>query len=301
MQVWYREENMFDIKNYKEALYVKDAMTYLREEPDSIIIAGGTDVLIKIREGKLAGSSLIGIHKINELKGICKDANGDIHIGPLVCFTQLEEDEIIKENLEFLGKAGGTMGGPQLRNIATIGGNVCNGATSADSGSMLVCLNAKLKLSYLDNVRMVPISEFYKGPGKVDLMDGELLTDIIIKREDYEGFTGKYIKFSQRRAMDIATIGCSVMLKQEDGIITDLRLGYGVAAPTPVRCPGAEEFAIGKEATEESAKAIGEKALEDVNPRDSWRGSRAFRQQLIKELGRKAIEQLIGLGGGQDA
>lgn len=292
---------MFDIKNYKEALNLKDAITYLREDPDSIIIAGGTDVLIKVREGKLAGSSLIGIHKIDDLKGIYKEANGDIHIGPLVCFTQLEEDEIIKGNIEYLGNAGGTMGGPQLRNVATIGGNVCNGATSADSGSMLVCLNAKMKLSSLEGERMVPISEFYMGPGKVDLMDGELLTDIIIKREDYEGFSGKYIKFSQRRAMDIATIGCSVMLKQEEGVITDLRLGYGVAAPTPVRCPKAEAFANGKEATVENAKAIGEKALEDVNPRDSWRGSKAFRQQLIKELAKKAIEELAGLGGGQDA
>lgn len=292
---------MFDISNYREALSVKDAMTYLKEDPSSIVIAGGTDVLIKVREGKLAGSSLVGIHKIDDLKGICKDANGDIHIGSLVCFTQLEEDEIIKENVDYLGKAGGTMGGPQLRNIATIGGNVCNGVTSADSGSMLVCLNANLKLSSVDGERIVPISEFYMGPGKVDLRAGELLTDIIIKKEDYEGFTGKYIKFSQRRAMDIATIGCSVMLKQKAGVITDFRLGYGVAAPTPVRCPEVEAFAVGKKATEENAKAIGEKALEDVMPRDSWRGSKAFRQQLIKELARKAIEELVGLRGGQDA
>lgn len=292
---------MFDISNYREALSVKDAMTYLKEDPSSMVIAGGTDVLIKVREGKLAGSSLVGIHKIDDLKGICKDANGDIHIGSLVCFTQLEEDEIIKENVDYLGKAGGTMGGPQLRNIATIGGNVCNGVTSADSGSMLVCLNANLKLSSVDGERIVPISDFYMGPGKVDLRAGELLTDIIIMKEDYEGFTGKYIKFSQRRAMDIATIGCSVMLKQKGGVITDFRLGYGVAAPTPVRCPVAEAFAVGKKATEENAKAIGEKALEDVMPRDSWRGSKAFRQQLIKELARKAIEELAGLRGGQDA
>lgn len=288
---------MFDISRYKEASSIEEAAKFLKEDSESIVIAGGTDVLIKIREGKMAGSSLVSIRDIEELTKIVKEENGDIHIGPLVNFCQLEEDAVIIENIDYLGEAGGTMGGPQLRNIATIGGNICNGATSADSGSTLVCLNAQLKLTSSEGDRIVPINEFYLGPGKVDLQPGELLTDIIIKKEDYDGFKGKYTKFSQRKAMDIATIGCAVMLKDDGKVITELRLSYGVAAPTPVRCPAAEAFAIGKELTMENAKAIGEKALEDVNPRDSWRGSKAYRQQLIKELAKRAIEELVGLGG----
>lgn len=288
---------MFDIASYRKASTVEEAISYLRDDGDSLVIAGGTDVLIKIREGKLAGTGLVSIGNIDELKNISRDTNDDIHIGPLVNFTQLEEDEIIKNNIDYLGKAGGTMGGPQLRNIATIGGNVCNGATSADSGSMLSCLNAKLSLRGPEGVRVVPISEFYLGPGKVDLRTGELLTDILIKKEDYESFKGKYTKFSQRKAMDIATIGCAVMLKDDGRSITEIRLAYGVAAPTPVRCPKAEAFGKGMDISAETAKAIGDKTLEDVSPRDSWRGSKAYREQLIKELARRAILELTGLGG----
>ena len=289
---------MYDIGKYKEATTVEEALKFLGEDPESIAIAAGSDVLIKIREGKLAGASLVSIIKIEELKNITKDEAGDIHIGPLVSFTQLEEDETIKANINYLGQAGGTMGGPQLRNIATIGGNVCNGATSADSGSTLVCLGAQLVLTDESGSRTVPIGDFYLGPGKVDLKPGELLTDIIIRRADYEGYEGKYTKFAQRKALDIATIGCAVMLKKNGSKIEDLRLGYGVASPTPVRCPIAEEFAKGLELTAENARAIGEKALEDVSPRDSWRGSKAYREQLIKVLAERAIIE-IAEGGGE--
>lgn len=289
---------MYDISKYKEATSVEEALRFLGDDPKSIAIAAGSDVLIKIREGKLAGASLVSIIKIEELKNITLDQEESIHIGPLVSFTQLEEDAIIKERIGYLGKAGGTMGGPQLRNIATIGGNVCNGATSADSGSTLVCLNAQLVLTSEGGQRILPIEEFYIGPGKVDLKPGELLTDIIIRKKEYAGYEGKYTKFAQRKSMDIATIGCAVMIKKDGNKIEDLRLGYGVAAPTPVRCPITEKFAKGLELNAENARAIGKKALEDVSPRDSWRGSKAYREQLIKVLAERAIID-IAKGGGE--
>jgi len=148
---------------------------------------------------------------------------------------------------------------------------------------------------------VVPIGEFYTGPGRVDLKAGELLTDIVILRQDYEGYVGKYTKFAQRKSMDIATIGCAVMMKLQGRVIEDFRLAYGVAAPTPVRCPVAEAYAKGLTLTKENARAIGEKALEDVSPRDSWRGSKAYREQLIKVLAERAIWELANGGGEQDA
>lgn len=288
---------MYDIGKYQEATTVDQALKMLDDDKEAKVIAAGSDILVNIREGKMAGLSLVSILKIEELKNITKDADGNIHIGPLVSFTQLEEDPIIVENLNYLGQGGGTMGGPQLRNIASIGGNICNGATSADSGSMLVCLNAQLLLKSAKGERTVDIKDFYTGPGQVDLAPGEMLVDIIIRKEDYAGYLGKYTKFAQRKSMDIATIGCAVMVKLKGDAIEELRLGYGVAAPTPVRCPSAEAFARGKSLTEENCKAIGQKALEDVNPRDSWRGSKAFRQQLIQVLAARAIAELGGIGG----
>ncbi len=293
---------MFDISGYKEALSLEEAKSFLKENPDARIIAGGTDLLIEIRDGEHSGAQLLGISRIEEMNRIYKDAEDNVHIGPGVTFTQLEEDEIVGTLFPYLGKAGGTMGGPQIRNVATVGGNLCTGATSADSASMFLCLNAQLKLETADGQRTIPVTEFHQGPGQVDLNPGEILTDIIISRENYEGFGGKYIKFSQRNAMDIATLGCATMVKVKDGRFEELRLAYGVAAPTPVRCPSAEQTAVGLEVNVDSIEKIAAAALNDVKPRDSWRGSKIFREQLVQELAKRAIAKAAAAaGGGQDA
>ena len=189
---------------------------------------------------------------------------------------------------------------PQLRNVGTIGGNVCNGVTSADSASTLLTLNALLELTGPDGRRTVPLCDFYRGPGKVDLAHGELLTAIRVAKADYEGFGGHYIKYAQRNAMDIATLGCAVHVKldAEKRAVEELRLAFGVAAPTPVRCRAAEQAARGKAVSPELFDAVSEAAAGEVNPRTSWRASRAFRMQLVRELSRRALKQAIIHAGG---
>jgi xanthine dehydrogenase FAD-binding subunit len=288
---------MFDVKEYYEASSVEEAVRLLAEKENAKIIAGGTDLLIRSREGKLPEACFIGIGRIKELNQIEMDADGTISIGPTACFSKLENDEFILSHLPYLADAVGTVGGPQVRNKGTIGGNICNGAPSADSATTLFCLNATLQLRSLRGVRQVPITEFYLGPGRVVLESDEILEKILIKKEDYQGFGGKYIKFSQRKAMDIATLGCMAMLKGEEGCISELRLAYGVAAPTPVRCPKTEELAKGLELTEENITRIAESALSDVTPRDSWRGSKSFREHLVKENAKRAIRIAVATGG----
>ena len=124
----------------------------------------------------------------------------------MVTFTKAFKDPILRERIPILTQAAISMGGPQIRNIATIGGNVCNGATSADSASSLFALNAQLKVETAKGERMVSIRDFYLGPGKVALKPGEILTEILISPDDYQGFGGHYIKFAMREAMDIATL-----------------------------------------------------------------------------------------------
>lgn len=289
---------MFDIQEYYEMNSIMETKEFLEKNPNAVLIAGGTDMLIKLREGKLSEVTFAGINRIAELKKIAVDDEGMIIIGPTVTFKQLENDDIIKKHIPFLGEAGGTMGGPQMRNVATIGGNICNGATSADSASMLCCLNAKLCIESAENTRIIPLVDFYRGPGKVDLNSGELLTAILIEKQNYQGYYGKYIKFSQRRAMDIASLGCSVVVKVNKNYFEDVRIAYGVAAPTPVRCPNAEKTAIGMKTCEENIKAISEAALLDVSPRDSWRASKAFREHLVKEISKKALAEAVIRSGG---
>ena len=295
---------MYDIGKFYQAADVEDAVRALVEGPEAVVISGGSDVLIKIREGKLAGCSLVSIHGIKELEGIRMEEDGTIVIGPATTFSHITNNDIIQKHIPMLGDAVDMAGGPQLRNIGTIGGNVCNGVTSADSASSLCCLDAVLVLKGPDGVREVPISQWYTGPGRTVRNHDEVLTAIRIKKENYQGYGGQYIKYGKRNAMEIATLGCAVSVKltEDKKHIQDLRLAYGVAAPTPIRCHTTEEAVKGMETGEALAQAVGKGALEEVNPRSSWRASREFRLQLVEELGRRAVKQaVINAGGEWDA
>lgn len=291
---------MYDIEQIYEARTVQEAISLLVAHPEAVLIAGGSDVLIKIHEGKMAGCSLVSIHGIKELTGITLDANQTIKIGPLTTFTHITHHRIIQKYLPMLGDAVDQIGGPQVRNIGTIGGNISNGVTSADSASTLFTYNAELELTGPTGKRIIPISQYYKGPGKVDLKPGELLTAILVSKENYEGFHGHYIKYAMRRAMDIATLGCAVNCKVDPATNTlvAVRLAFGVAGPTPIRCPQTEEALQGAPITKALLRQIGQLALQEVNPRTSWRASKEFRLQLIAELSGRALGEAILLGGG---
>ena len=292
---------MFDIKSFYEARDVQDAVQALVKEPDAEIISGGTDVLIRIREGKDAGKALVSIHNIPELKGVRLLEDGDLWIGAATSFSHITNDPLIQRLVPMLGEAVDMVGGPQIRNTGTIGGNICNGATSADSASTMWALDALILLSGPQGERTVPICEFYTGPGRTVREREEVCTGFIIRKENYEDWYGQYIKYGKRKAMEIATLGCAVRVKlsEDKRVIKDVRLGYGVAGPTPLRCRKAEEILKGagvddKEALEQFAKT----ALTEVNPRSSWRASREFRLQLIEELAKRALTESIRRAGG---
>ena len=290
---------MYDIQSIYQATSVDDAIRALQADPSAIVIAGGTDVLIKIREGKLAGCSLVSIHNLtDELSGVTLSPGGDVEIGPLTTFRGVTFSDVIRQTVPVLGEAADMAGGPQLRAAGTIGGNVCNGITSADTASTLVALDAVLRVRGPKGERDVPISEWYQGVGRVALAPYELLVKIIIPRDNYAGYTGHYIKYAQRAAMDIATLGVSCLVKLTDDkkTVDDAALAFGVAGPVPMRAPSAEAAVRGLP-IEEAITVIGRAALADVNPRTSWRASKEFRIQLIEELSPRALREAARKGG----
>ena len=290
---------MYDIQSIYQATSVDDAIRALQDDPSAIVIAGGTDVLIKIREGKLAGCSLVSIHNLtDELSGVTLSPGGDVEIGPLTTFRGVTFSDVIRQTVPVLGEAADMAGGPQLRAAGTIGGNVCNGITSADTASTLVALDAVLRVRGPKGERDVPISEWYQGVGRVALAPYELLVKIIIPRDNYAGYTGHYIKYAQRNAMDIATLGVSCLVKLTDDkkTVDDAALAFGVAGPVPMRAPSAEAAVRGLP-VEEAIAVIGKAALADVNPRTSWRASKEFRIQLIEELSPRALREAARKGG----
>ena len=292
---------MYDIKALYEAFSVEEAIQLLTEHPNAKIIAGGSDVLIKLREGKLAGAELVSIFKIDQLRGVSTDVDGTIKIGSLTSFSHITKDPIIQKYINVLGEAVDMVGGPQIRNIGTIGGNTCNGVTSADSASTLVAYDAIMQIQGPSGIRLKPIKEFYVSSGKVDLAHNELLTAILIRKESYEGYKGHYIKYAMRNAMDIATLGCSVNCKLTDDkkTIVDARIAYGVAGPIPMRANSAEKAVKNLPVCDDTIHIFGKNALLDVNPRSSWRASKEFRLHLVEQLANRALKESIRLNGGE--
>ena len=292
---------MYDIKALYEAESVSDAVRLRLEHPEAQIIAGGTDVLVQMREGKRAGAELISIYGIDAMRGVSMDEAENIRIGSLTSFSHITRDPIIQKYINVLGEAVDMVGGPQIRNAGTIGGNTCNGVTSADSASTLFAWDAVVELAGERGIRRIPIQDFYLSAGKVDLHPDEIQTAILIPKASYENCFGHYIKYAMRNAMDIATTGCSVnvVLSPDRQVIVRARIAYGVAGPIPLRAASAEAKAAGKPASRETADAFAAAVLEDIHPRDSWRASKAFREHIAVELARRGLAESVKRAGGE--
>ena len=291
---------MYDMKEYYESESVQDAVRLRLAHPQAHIIAGGSDVLVQMREGKRAGVELISIYMLDELRGVSIDEEENIRIGSLTSFSHITRDPIIQKYINVLGEAVDQVGGPQIRNIGTIGGNTCNGVTSADSASTLHAWEAIVELTGPNGTRRVPIKDFYLKAKVVDIRDGEIQTAILIPKASYENTYGYYIKYAMRNALDIATNGCSVnvRLSADKKTFDRVRIAYGVAGPIPMRAPHAEGFLNGKAVTMENVEAFAQKVLEDINPRDSWRASKALRQHVAVESAKRCIIESVKRAGG---
>ena len=292
---------MYDMSAYYEARSVDDAVALRLNHPEADIIAGGSDVLVQMREGKRAGHALISIYLLDDLRGVSLDDDGTIRIGSLTSFSHITNHPIIQEKIGVLGEAVDMVGGPQIRNIGTIGGNTCNGVTSADSASTLHAWEAVIELTGPEGIRLVPIHDFYLRAGKVDICPGEIETAVLIPKESWENTKGYYFKYAMRNAMDIATTGCSVnvRLSPDKKTFERVRIAYGVAAPVPVRAPSAEALLNGKAVTMENAEAFSLAVLQDINPRDSWRAGKALRQHVAVELAKRCLIEATRRCGGE--
>ena len=294
---------MYDMSALYEAKSVQDAIRLRLEHPEAQIIAGGTDVLVQMREGKRAGKALISIQKINEMRGVSIDEDENIRIGSLTSFTHITNDPIIQQYINVLGEAVDMVGGPQIRNAGTIGGNTCNGVTSADSASTLHAWEAIVEITGKNGVRRIPIKDFYIKAGTVDLRveEGEIQTAILIPKASYENTWGHYIKYAMRNAMDIATLGTSVnaRLSPDKKTFERVRIAFGVAGPVPLRAKTAEALAAGKPVSMELAEAFAKAVKEDINPRDSWRAAKDFRMHIAVESAKRAFIESVKLAGGE--
>jgi len=289
------------MKALYQAKSVEDAAALRLAHPEAQIIAGGSDVLVQMREGRRAGAELISIYGLDELRGVRLEEDGTLRIGSLTSFSHITKDPLIQQYVNVLGEAVDQVGGPQIRNIGTIGGNTCNGVTSADSASTLFAYDAVIELTGSEGVRLVPIQDFYIKAGQVDIRPGEIQTAILIAEESYANTFGRYIKYAMRSAMDIATLGTSVNVRLSDDkkTVERARVAFGVAGPVPLRAETAERLAAGQPVSIELAEAFSQAVKEDINPRDSWRAARDFRLHIAVECAKRAFLEAVRLAGGE--
>ena len=291
---------MYDMKALYEAESVPHAIALRLEHPEAQIIAGGSDVLVQMREGRRAGKELISIYMLDELRGVTLDEDENLRIGSLTSFSHITRDPLIQKYVNVLGEAVDQVGSPQIRNIGTIGGNTCNGVTSADSASTLHAYEAIVELTGKNGVRRVPIRDFYIRAGQVDVRSDEIQTAILIPKASYENTFGHYIKYGMRNAMEIATLGCSVnvRLSADKQTIERCRIAYGVAGPVPMRVPSAETVANGEKPSLALAERFAEAVIADIKPRDSWRAAKAFREHIAVEMARRCLIESVKKAGG---
>lgn len=281
---------MYDINEILEPKTLEKALELLSEHDNLTVIAGGTDVLVKLHEERFNSLNLISIRNIESLNEIKVIENGSIEIGAMATFSEIFRDDIVNKNIPILAEAAVSMGGPQIRNMATIGGNICNGAVSGDSAPSLFALNSKLRLKSKNGERIVKIKDFYIGPGQVGIRKDEILISIIIEK-DYENKYGNYIKFASRNAMDIALMGVAVLVEVKNKKFEDLRIALGVSGPTPIRCEIAEAEGKYMKVTDENIRLIGNLALKSSKAIDFWNASKEFKEHLIQELTYRGLKE----------
>lgn len=281
---------MLDIEKIYTPKTLPEALELMAGE-ELEAMAGGTDLIVDLRNQVLEGKSLIALGNIQELKGIRLDGDR-LFIGPTTTFTQIIESELIKEHMPVLGQAALTIAGPQIRNVATVGGNVAKGAVSADSIPSLLLYDTVARIQSADGSREVPLKDIFTGPGKTNLGHEELITGLFVARADLDELSAHYIKYSVRKSMDLAVLGVAMALSLKDGVIDRLRVALGVAAPTPLRLLQDEDWR-GRTPDEDLIADIIAAVSADTRLRDSWRASKDYREHLIKVLLRDAFRECL--------
>jgi carbon-monoxide dehydrogenase medium subunit len=261
-------------------------------------IAGGTDVMVKIKEGKMAPDYLISLKNIlGQERQFLKHENDTLRISALATHRVLEESSLIRTQYPILYDAVKNIGSVQIRNVATIGGNLVNAVPSADGAIPLIALDAKVSMVGPKGARNMDLVRFFLGPGQCDLEHGEILTEITIPPL-LPRTGGAYIKHGRREAMELPMLGVGVLLSLKEDLLTCLkaRVCLGVAAPTPFRAQMAEEFLEGKIIDAEILAEAGTIAGKESRVRDSIRGVAWYRREmvgvLVRRMGLKALERI---------
>lgn len=279
---------------YHEPRSLAEAVSLLQTHGSSArVLAGGTDLLVRMKLGKVQPQHLVYISKIPELRFLIESEG--LRLGPLVFHRDLEKSPVVREKFTALFEAACSIPSVQIRNMGTLGGNLCHASPAADSVPALLVLAARIKIAGGAGTRMIPLEDFFIGPGQTDLQPGELLAEIQIP--DPGPASGSAFLKLTRVAADLAKVNAAAFIHREKEVCRECRIASGAVAPTPVRLKQAEAVLWGKRFNEDLCRLAGEKAAEEIHPITDIRSTAWYRREVIKILVRDVLQQAWGRTG----
>ena len=276
---------------YFEPKTISDALSLLAKHgAEAKIIAGGTDVMVDIKYKEEPGC-LVNIKKIPGLDGI-RENGGNLRIGALATIRDVETSAVVRNKLPVLWESSHQFASLQIRNTATIGGNICRASPSGETLTPLLVLEATGKLAFADGEKTEPFTAFFQGPGKCSVGSKGLLTEIEVPYPA-AGSRGVYLKHAVRGAMDIAMVGVAVLITPDasKNSLQDVRIGLGAVAPTPLRATKTEALLRGKPLSGALLKEAAAMAASESSPISDQRSSAEYRRWIVEALTRRGLEQ----------
>jgi CO/xanthine dehydrogenase FAD-binding subunit len=280
---------------YREPSTLSEAIAILNQYGKEVkVLAGGTDLLVNMKERGWEPRALVNLKTIPGLSYIRFDEKEGLRIGALTTVREVEASSLIREKFPCLHEGAKSLGSVQVRNRATLGGNLCNASPAADNAPPLLVLNARVKLVGLKGERVLPLEKFFVGPG-VTVLDNEVLTEIMVPASSQQ-LQGVYLTISRREAVDLAQVGVAVAARAEGKKTNwrDVRIALGAVAPTPIRAYETEKLLEGREIQRTVIEEAVKKSIEEVTPITDLRASQWYRGEMVKVLAQRALEQIAG-------
>ncbi len=268
---------------------VDECLKLLAERgPETKLVAGGTDLLVQMKNGVLKPARVIDLSGVPELRVLGADDGRGLRVGAAVTARRLERDGTVRATGTSLAESAALVGSIQVRNLATVGGNLCNAAPSADMAPPLVALDAEAVIAGPSGRRRVPMASFFTGVRRTVLAPDELLLELAVPAPGpHSG--GSYLRHTPRRELDIAVVGVASQLTLADGVCTKARIALAAVAPTPVRATAAERSLEGQRLTSSLIEHAATLAVDAARPISDQRGSADFRRHLVRVLTRRTL------------
>jgi len=276
---------------------VDECLRVLRERgPEAKLVAGGTDLLPQLKNGLLRPACVVDLSGVVQLRRLERVEGRGLRIGASVTARTIEQDPDIRSSYPALAESAALIGSVQVRNLATVGGNLCNAAPSADLAPPLLALDAEAVIAGPTGERRVPLQSFLVGVRRTVLAPDELLLELVVPAPGPRS-GGSYLRHTPRRELDIAVVGVASQITLSDGVCARARIALAAVAPTPLRATAAEQALEGRPLTAEQIERAAALAVDAARPISDQRGSAEFRRHLVRVLTRRTLSIALERAG----